>query len=250
MTTYNILLLLDNKIREDQLARVKKEVGALYKNNAGVTIKWHEEWRDFSSYPKEEYWGGYEGLKRSYIEQVTKEIDARWKEELDNVVFFIHADNWNLNGVWGWNHSAQFNGYGVQQCRFDSRNVVNSIGTLYHEMMHDHDTFVYTYSGVHIAPIVKVANWDNFAVHGGRDTGEEGKDGWKYIRHNENQHALKAISTVFKQSVEKRRDLFIKRVGVMQETIRLLQQIVVLQRALIAKRKGETAITPKECKHK
>jgi hypothetical protein len=238
------------KIREDQLAQVKKEVSAIYKKNTDVTVKFHEEWKDFTTYPKEVYWGGYEGLQRSYIQQATKEINSRWHEEIDNVVFFIHRDNWNLNGVWGWNHSAQFNGYGVQQCRFDNRNIVNSIGTLYHEMMHDHDTFVYTYTGKHIAPLINVASWDNFAVHGGRDTGEEGKDGWKYIRYNENQHALKDIASVFLEALHKRRSLFTKRVGMMQEIIRLAEQVLALQRALIAKQRGDLPIKPKNiCIH-
>lgn len=249
MTTYNILLLCDNKIREDQLAQVKKEVGAIYKNNTGLSVKWHEEWRDFSSYPKEVYWGGYEGLKTSYITQVTKEINSRWHEEIDCVVFFIHRDHWDLNGVWGWNHSATFSGYGVQQCRFDNRNVANSIGTLYHEMMHDLDTFIYTYTGKHINTLIGESSWDNFAVHGGRDTGEEGKNGWKYIRYNENQHALKTIANVFVESVNKRRDLFTKRIGLMQEIIRLAEQVLALQRALIAQRRGALPIKYKNTCH-
>jgi hypothetical protein len=250
MTTYNILLLCDNKIREDQLADVKKEVGTIYKNNTNTSIKWHEEWRDFSSYPKEVYFRELEGLSRSYISQVTKEINSRWHEEIDCVVFLIHRDNWNLSGVWGWNHSTTFSGYGVQQVRFDNRNIVNSIGTLYHEMMHDLDTFVFTYTGKHIAPMVKVNNWDNFAVHGGRDTNEEGKDGWKYIRYNENQHALRTIAPAFNEALSKRRDIFTKRIGLMQEIIRLAEQVIILQRALIAKRRGELPILIKnKCSH-
>lgn len=242
MITYNILLLCDNKIREDQLAQTKREVAGFYKNNAGVTIKWHEEWRDFTSYPKEVYWGGYEGLKISYISQATKEINSRWHEEIDCVVFLIHRDHWNLNGVWGWNHSATFHGYGVQQVRFDNRNVANSVGTLYHEMMHDLDTFCFTYTGQHIKTIVNVNDWDNFCVHGGRDTGEENTTEWRYIRYNENQQALKAIAGVFVNAIKKRRDLFTKRIGFMQEIIRLAEKVIVLQRALIARQRGDLPI--------
>lgn len=235
MTTYNILLLCDNKIREDQLAQVKKEVGAIYKNNTGLSVKWHEEWRDFSNYPKENYYGGYEGLERGYINQVTKEINSRWHEEIDCVVFFIHRDHWNLNGVWGWNMSATSSGYGVQQCRFDNRNVANSIGTLWHEMHHDLDTFCFTYTGKRVETLVDVPSWDSAVTHG------EHPD-WSYIRHKENQESLKAIAPLFIASLEKRRALFTKRVGLMQEIIRLAEQVIVLQRALIARQRGDLPI--------
>jgi hypothetical protein len=238
MTTYNILLLVDNKIRQDQLDQTKKEVGAIYKNNTGVTVKWHEERRDFTSYPKEVYWGGYEGLQTSYISQVTKEINSRWHEEIDCVVFFIHRDHWNLNGVWGWNHSATFSGYGVQQCRFDSRNVANSIGTLWHEMHHDLDTFCFTYTGQRVETFVDVPNWDNSITHGEHPA-------WSYIRHKENQDSLKRIAPLFVAALEKRRALFTKRIGLMQEIIRLAEQVIVLQRALIAKQRGDLPIKNK-----
>jgi len=238
--TYNILLLLDNKIDERQLDRVKREVGAIYKTNTGVTVKFYEEWRDFTKYPKEVYWGEFEGVQKAYIRTVTNEIYKRYQEEIDNVVFFIHRDNWNLKGVWGWNLAGVFNSYSVQQCRFDSRNVVNAIGTLYHELMHDVDSFLYINSNVVVEPLVGVSDWDSVCVHG------EHPD-WDYIRYNENQRALKAVP--FKAAIQARRSIWDKKKSLYLRVIQLAQQVLVLQRQLIDQTKGDLPIKPKNLCH-
>jgi hypothetical protein len=246
----NVLLLLDNKIREDQLAQVKREVAELYKNHCGITIKFFEEWRDFSNVPKEWYDAEAEGIKKSYIAEVAKEVYARYAEEIDNLVFFIHRDHWNLTGVWGWNLSQYHQGYSVQQCRFDSRNVANSIGTLYHEFTHDHDTFIYIYNNVRIAPLVGVKDWDGDFTHGGRFTGNPTP--FKYIRHKENAEALSKIASELKKAYEKRRVLFLKKqLSLLQQILRLKQQLEVLYRQRTAATiKSDIAIKPKNvCRH-
>lgn len=232
--------MLDNKIDERQLDRVKREVKDIYKKNTDVTIKFYEEWRDFTKYPKEVYWGEFEGVEKAYIRTVTNEIYKRYQEEVDSVVFFIHRDNWNLKGVWGWNLAGVFNSYSVQQCRFDSRNVVNSIGTLYHELMHDVDSYVYINSNVIVEPFVKVNNWDRACVHG-----EE--VGWDYIRYNENQRALKAVP--FKQAVTDRRRIWDTKKGLYLKIINLAEQVLALQRQLVAKQRGDLPIKPKNVCH-
>jgi hypothetical protein len=242
-----LLLLLDNKIREDQLATVKKEVAAIYKTNTGITLEFVEEWRDFSNVPKEWYDASSEGIKKSYIADATREIYRRHTEAVDQVVFFIHRDNWNLTGVWGWNLSKAYNGYGVQQCRFDNRNLANTVGTLYHELMHDHDTFIYTYKGINIETILKVKDWDDDVVHGGKYSGTT--YGYGYIRHNENQAALKQIGPLLSQAIEERRKLYLKRqITMLQEIVRLQQLVIVLKRQMEARSRGDIAIRPR-CLH-
>lgn len=239
----NILLLLDNKIKEDQLAQVKRELSAIYKKNCDIKLRFTDEWRDFSYVPKEWYDDEAEGIQKSYIASVTKEIYKRYAEDIDEVVFFIHRDHWNLTGVWGWNLSKTFNGYGIQQCRFDNKNLANTLGTIYHEQMHDHDTFIYTYTGVKIESVLRINDWDDDLVHGGKYSGTT--YGWKYIRHNENQESLKLIAPYLTEALKKRRELWdTKKIGYLQEIIRLAEQVIVLQRARLAQLRGDIAIKP------
>jgi hypothetical protein len=232
-----ILLLVDYKINEDQLKRMKAEVQSIYKKN-GVNISFIDEWRDLSNVPKEWYDSSAEGIKRSYIADVTKEIYARYAKDVDQVVFLIHRDHWNLTGVWGWNMSRVFNGYGVQQCRFDNRNQANSVGTMYHELMHDHDSYVYVYTGKIIEDIIKVPNWDEDLVHAGKNTGTS--FGWKYIRYNENQEALKAISAVLNEAIEARQKVWLKKkVSMLEQIVKLYQQLIVLRRQVEIQTRGD-----------
>lgn len=243
-----ILLLLDNKINEAQLKQVKKEVAGIYKKN-GVEISFTDEWRDFSNVPKEWYDKEAEGVQRAYIDKVAKEIYARYEEEVDQVVFFIHRDHWNLTGVWGWNLSKVYSGYGVQQCRFDSRNTANSVGTLYHEMMHDHDAFIYTYTGVVVENIVNVVDFDDDVVHGGKYSKRD--FGYSYIRYNENQAALFAISKHLNDAVKKRRSVYLKKtLSYLQEIVRLTEKVAILRRQLVTQRRKDLKITPSQCLHR
>lgn len=238
-----ILLLVDKKIKQSQLDEMKNKVSEMYQDNAGVELVFFEERRDLSNLPKEYYSTGNEGIKRSYIQSATSEIYKRYAKELHQVVFLVHRDNWNLEGVWGWNLSKVYNGYGVQQCRFDSVNIANAIGTLYHELMHDHDSFIYTYTGKRIAPLVGIKDWDDDVVHGGRYSGVISE--WKYIRYNENQKALKAIGQSLREALEEKLKLHFKDTITMLETIIRLQKIVlVLKRQVEVRKRGDVAIKP------
>jgi hypothetical protein len=238
----HILLLVDNTINRTHLGQVQLKMEGLYKRNAGIDIKWFIEYRDFSSIPKENYWGGYEGFQHIWLRNQCAEVYKRYAEEVDQVVFMQDSNHWNLNGVWGWNMSTVFSGYGVQQVRFaqnknhsDERNINNTFGTAYHEMHHDHDGFVFIYLDRLIEPLVNVNNWDNDVTHGGADH-------WDYIRYNENQESIKRIAPLLRQAIAKRRALFEKRVGLMNTVIQLLQQKVVLLRQLIAQQRGDIPI--------
>lgn len=236
----NILLLVDKKIRQSQLDKMKSEVASLYKTNCNITLKWFEESRDFTTIPTEWYRPEDMGIKKTHIKKVAAEIYDRYAEEIDEVVFLIHKDNWTLEGVWGWNMSNVYNGYGIQQCRFDSRNVSNSIGTLYHELHHDHDTFIYTYTGIKIERVVGVVDWDDDITHGGRYSGRD--YGWDYIRYKENQDSLVQIKPFLQKAIKERRSIFTTKVGLMEKIIQLQKQLIVLLRQKQAGLRGDLAI--------
>jgi hypothetical protein len=154
-----ILLLKDKTINNTLLGQVQLQVRNVYK---GLDMEFIIEDFDYSNYPIEPYWGGYWGIGISWIRERCASIYKRYAEEIDNVVFLVASPNWKLDDpaivgdkpVWGWCHSNQFSGYGVQQVRFaqnprhtGARNVNNSAGTLYHELHHDHDTYVFVNTG-------------------------------------------------------------------------------------------------------
>lgn len=241
-----VLLLADQTINKTLLGQVQLQVGELYRKNTPFEIEWMIEEFDYSDYPIEEYGGfvGYWGIQQSWLRERCAAVYNRHREGIDQVVFLIDSTNWRLTGVWGWNISKQFSGYGVQQVRFannpkhtDARNVNNTVGTLYHELMHDHDSFVYTYLGITIEPLVSVRNWDNDIVHG------QSPD-WAYIRYNENQAALKAIGTLLYQAMKKRRELYTHHTSLQKTVIQLLQQKLMLLRRLLAEQRGDIAILP------
>jgi hypothetical protein len=241
----NILLLLDKKINKTLLGQVQLQVENLYKKQAGIEIKWFTQEKDYTNYPKAEYRPGFEGIEQSWLTEQCKEIYKKWQEEVDCVVFLIHSDNWTLNGVWGWNMSATFSGYGVQQCRFaqvaghsDIRNVNNSAGTLYHELHHDHDTFIYNYTGQMVENYLDVRNWDFQVTHGESPL-------WNYIRTtNDNLESISKIGPLLNTALEKRRAIFDKKISTMKKIISLLEKVIVLQRELISRQRGNIAVLP------
>lgn len=239
-----ILLLRDKDIDTTQLAEVQRQLNEMYLTNAGITLEWAEEVMDYSEYPVEEYAGhpGCFGIQKTWLKAKCADVYTRWREEVDQVVFLINSTNWRLDGVWGWNISKVYSGYGVQQVRFADnsshtaeRNINNSIGTLYHELMHDHDMCVYTYLGLNVEPLVGVSDWDHEVVHGNSEQ-------WTYIRYKENLEALRKIGFLLRDAITKRRALFIKHTDLQRQVIQLLEQKAMLLRQLIAQQRGDIAL--------
>jgi hypothetical protein len=242
-----ILLLKDKTINNTLLGQVQLQVGENYK---ALKLDWVIEDFDYSNYPVEPYWGGFWGIQHTWLRQQCANVYKRWAEEIDVVVFLVASPNWNLDDpaivgdkpVWGWNISNQFSGYGVQQVRFaqnprhtDARNVNNSAGTLYHELMHDHDTYVFVNTGTTVERTVGVGSWDNACVHG------EHPD-WAYIRTvQDNRRALDLITPQLIEARNKRKVTFLtKKLDMLQK----IQQLVIKLRALQAGVRGDLPILP------
>jgi len=242
-----ILLLTDKTINKTLLGQVQLQVANNYKD---LPLEWVVEDFDYSSYPIEQYWGGYWGMQRAWLRTQCAEIHKRWNEEIDCVVFLVASHNWTLDDpaivgegrVWGWNMSNQFSGYGVQQVRFaqvlnhtDARNVNNSAGTLYHELHHDHDTYVFVNTGEVVERTVNVPSWDNSVTHG------EHPD-WSYIRTvQDNTRSIQAIMPLLKRAHTQRKIAFLKhKVGLLQR----IQQLMIQLRALQASVRGDIPCLP------
>ena len=245
-----VLILTDTTINKTELGQVTREVAEIYQNNANITFEWRYQDFDFTDYPIMQYWGGYWGMAHTWLRDRCAEVYRRYAEDIDCVVFAVASPNWKLDdptivgdkGVWGWNMSAQFSGYGVQQVRIaqnprhtTQRNINNSIGVLYHEMHHDHDTFVFVNTGKTVEPIVGVRSWDNGITHGGEAP-------WQYMRFKENQASIKAIAPVFREALTARRRIWETKKSLYERVIQLAEQYIALLRQQLAAQRGDIAI--------
>ena len=111
--------------------------------------------------------------------------------------------------------------------------MANSLGTLYHEVLHSADALIKTYTGVNVAKVLGVSNWDRDVVHG------KGA-GYDYIRHNENQSALQYISPWLVESYQKRDKIYQEKIGKMRTIVTILTQVVALLRQIFNKKNGIT----------
>ena len=212
-----VLILRDKSLNTTEFNRAVDEVKAIYRE-AGIPMYVTQEeyyWGDPLVKPKldmwEEYWGGYFGMKFSLLRTLMQEIRTRYGKRFDHVVIAMDARNWfgdvPNKKVWGWNISAGLEGFEVQQCRVDtvSRNlesrIANTVGVLYHEIMHSHKHFPYKmYNGLKVERNLgtrgfPTTDWGEGVVHGAETP-------WLYIRHKENVEALKVIAPVLKATYE------------------------------------------------
>lgn len=229
----NILILKDKKIGNAEVGSVISEVSHIYEERCDIIPTVHYENMDYSELPFEVYYSDNFGISKAYIKRKAKDIYKRWAEEIDLVIFLVHENNWKAGRIWGWNLSNIYSGYEVEQCRWDKDKAANSVGTMYHEIMHSHDSFIYRYLGIWVHPLLRVGSWDVDIVHGRSPS-------YEYIRHKENQDALQYIAPFLRQAFAKRRKIFEKHVSVLRQILNKAEQVLELQRRVLAKlKKGD-----------
>ena len=212
-----LLILKDKSIPTTEYNEATSELKELY-GSVGITIElqtddyyWGNPEEDPTGELWEEYWGGYYGIKKTFLNGLVSVVLDKYGKKFDHVVLLIDARNFYgtvpENKVWGWNISAGIQGYDVQVCRFDTvskkkaTRIANSLGTMYHEIMHSHDQFPFrVFRGADITRNMRsrgynVYDWDNEVVHG------ESPE-WDYVRWRDNVEALKVIAPVLKASYE------------------------------------------------
>jgi len=234
-----ILLLKDKTIPFDQLEMVLLQFKNIYITNSQITPTVIIEERDLRNLPTYIDEDGDPAITLSYISAVAKEVYTRFEESIDHLVILVHHDNWPLDdgkrNVWGRNISKLYSGYEIQQVRWDPKKTANTLGTLYHEAMHSHDSFIYRYTGVNIETLLKVKDWDDSVVHGGDQR-------YKYIRHMENTAVLKIIGPYLQQAYEKRKSEYEQRLAKLTKTADLLTKLVAAYRELIILMKKKNQI--------
>ena len=193
--------------------------------------------RDYSNYPTYIDSDGDIRPTNSFLVNETDWVFNRYgKWGTDHVFILIHEDNWRSDpagkkGIWGTNYSNIYHGYQVHYCRYDRDNIANSLGTFYHELMHSLDALIATETGVNIAPLIPVENWDRSVVHGQNYK-------FRYIRHKENIEVVDKIKPYLLTSYKNRANRHKEYVGLMVDVVQLLQTMVVLLRQQLNRKNG------------
>lgn len=231
------VILLDNKITDDEYKSWKKKDSEFWYDHLGVSPRYWVIRYDFSDYPTYVDSDGDIRPTEAYLQRLNDAVTGQYRDfGTDFIMVMIHEDNWKSDddtrkGIWGTNYSYAFGKQCLDYCRWDRDNIANTFGTAYHERMHSFDAIIKVETGVDINPILGTKNYDREVVHGA------GKD-WSYIRYQENREALAVmkpyLTTAFRKRQEKHREQFQDKYSI----IALLQKVIYLQRMLLNKKTG------------
>lgn len=208
------VILKDIKITETEWLKLAQEFTDFIKSNTGLTPIFFIEPKDYTVVPTELDSDGDLKPSVAYLKSLTRGVHDKYGDYgIDSVVMLVHRDNWIFTGIWGSNFSNLYYKYHVHLCRFDNKNVANSLGTLYHEWMHSLDSLIATHTGIDINKYFLTtkcfADWDNTCVHGNRFKGCS-QTPYKYIKWKDNTDALKMIAPDLKVAYAKRKEMYLK----------------------------------------
>lgn len=206
------VVLKDNKISEAEWTNLATEFSDLVKQHTGLKPTFFIEPTDYTYVPTVIDSDGDIVPANAYFKARTEEVYNKYGTwGTDSVVMLVHRDNWVFKGIWGTNKSNLYHQYHLHLCRFDDKNIANSLGTLYHEWMHSLDALIKTHTGVEIDNYFTSTNcfkdWDSTICHGNKfhtckDTP------YSYIRWKENTDALAMIAPDLKKAYAKRKEMY------------------------------------------
>lgn len=221
-----ILFLTDPLIPALGLVELEKGFRNIYEKHAGITPYFLREPLEYKDIPTELDGDGDTKPTVAWIKEQTARVYKKYHVDIDHVVFLVHQDNWIFSGIWGSNWSNIYNGYQVELCRYDKKNPVNSLGTLYHEVHHSHNGFMKAMTGFDIDKQLGYSLDD--VTHGKAE-------GWTYIRSgNDNLKSLEIIAPELRKAYAKRRELWNKeKIAMLKKILQLAERTyVILQQRL------------------
>jgi hypothetical protein len=208
------LILKDIKITDTELDELRKQFTDLVKGATGLSPVFFVEEQDYIYVPTESDFDGDLKPSKAYMTALMADVHKKYGDYgVDSVVPLVHQDNWVFIGIWGYNTSNLYYKYHVHFCRFDKKNIANSLGTFYHEWMHSLDVLIKTHTGVDINQYFKHTscwvNWDTTLVHGNRFDGCLNTP-YKYIKWKDNLDALIMIAPDLKKAYAVRKELYLE----------------------------------------
>lgn len=231
-----LVILKDKLISKEQLDELELQFADLIYETTGLTPQFYVLEHDFNNVPTEKDSDGDTKPSKTYFTQVTDMVHKAYGDwGTDSVVLLVHQDNWAFSGIWGTNISNVYRTYHVHLCRFDKKNIANSLGTLYHEWMHSLDALIKTHTGVEIDKYFSntkcFVDWDSTCVHGNRFAGCK-ETSYEYIKWKDNTDALAMITPDLKKAYQIRKEMYLEPYKNVQK------QIIAFLRGLIIKKKG------------
>lgn len=225
----NVCALVDNKIKDDELKEVIRQVKEIYKKKANLSVGVDVYREDMSDLPFEEYRKDDPGISKSYIRSRAKAIKKRYARRYSHILFWVSHENFypQEKGIWGW-AIPSIQGYEIIQCRFDThrkdreRRINNSVGTLWHELAHTHDSFISRIIGKTVEKMLSITKgmYDAICVHG------ESND-WEYIRHKENTRMLDDIGKSLRAASNKRQRQHQTHISTLKRLIEAYRSLIV-----------------------
>ena len=217
------LIKLDLKIQKDEALALLDDYADFIKEHTSIECEFYVERKDFSQVPTSPDSDGDLKPTRAYMKALEKEVHDRYRDYgTDNIIMWVHEDNFLFRGIWGSNFSYFYHKYSTQLCRWDKDNSANTFGTLYHEQMHSFDRLVLEELKIDVNKLFGY-DWDAGAVHGA------GK--WDYIGRRtgrENTEALKQIAPYVLSALKKRKEKHDKEVGLLHKLIKVLSTYIPL----------------------
>ena len=244
------LIQLDLKIDKDECLALLDDYADFIKEHTGIECEFYVERKDFSQVPTHVESDGDIKPTPAFRTALMKDVHNRYRDYgTDNVVMWVHEDNFLYKGIWGQNWSYIYHKFSLQLCRWDKDNKANTFGTLYHEQMHSFDRLVLEELGIDMDkfwqtevdekgnPIKgtlkfngkmsnkkKFVGYDSVWVHGnhpdadyiGRRTGRE------------NTKALQQIAPYVLSALKKRKEKHDKDVGLLRQIVTILSTVVAL----------------------
>ena len=234
------VFIKDKLIKQKDFDSLMKEYAAFHKSTTGLTITNLVIEYNFTNYPTIIDGDGDDRPTDKFITELKDIAVTRYGEYgFDNLVLFIHQDNWKSGknatrkGIWGTNYSYRYGPYHVQYCRFDKKNPANSFGTLNHEQDHSYDALIKTEIGVDVNPILGVLNYDRQTTHGMAPAYHG------YIRYKENEAKLKVLGPYLQSAYKKRLERSTTSlIGTQKTIISLLEKVVYTYKQYLNRKNG------------
>lgn len=194
------VVFLDTKIDKDEALALLDDYAEFIEENSGVKPIFWLQRKDFSSVPTSPDSDGDLKPTRQYRQTLANEVYSQYGTYgTDNIIMWVHEDNFLFKGIWGVNYAYSHYKYCFQLCRWDKDNPANTFGTLFHEQMHSFDAVVKYETGFNVDTLFNF-HWDSI-VHGAGQ--------WEYIGRRtgrENTDALQAIRSHLQRAYKNRLD--------------------------------------------
>jgi hypothetical protein len=225
------VILLDTKIDKDEALALLEDFSEFFEKHTGIEHEYWVERRDFSIVPTVVEADGDLKPTVKYRTDLNNEVHSRYGDfGTDNVIMWVHEDNFLYKGIWGQNWSYVYNKHSFQLCRWDKDNSTNTFNTLWHEIAHSLDAVVLKETGLEIDRPIEINfevtnfDYDRDFVHG--QSGKFPYIGRRgYVRNGE---MLEFLAPYLRLAYGKRKEKHLEKLGLMTQIVKLLSTVVAL----------------------